>query len=95
MPTPFTDVYEAFFRRITDDEYIIYTEEDTERAAQEILLSAVPHFEFPRKNLFDYTIAASGIEDTSFFNNDLTSEEINILAVLMKVEWLNLQIQDL
>ena len=92
MPTPFTDVYEAFFRRITDDEYIIYTEEDTERAAQEILLSAVPHFEFPRKNLFDYTIAASGIEDTSFFNNDLTSEEINILAVLMKVEWLNLQI---
>lgn len=88
MPTPFTEVYEAFFRRITDDQYVIYTKQDTERAAQEILLSAIPHFEFPRQNLFNYTI-----DDTSAtFAADLTSEEINILGVLMKVEWLNLQI---
>jgi hypothetical protein len=29
------------------------TREDTEALLEEILMAAIPHFEFPRKNVFD------------------------------------------
>lgn len=77
-------------------------------------MEALPEFEFPRHNLFDYTIelVEIGAEevtsddfivgtvwgevidelmstpkvlvDRSHFNADLTPEEVNILAILMK-----------
>ena len=56
MSTQFTDVYNAFLSRITDDEYIEMTPEDTLRDLRSLLINAIPDFEFPRKNLEDYEI---------------------------------------
>ncbi len=77
---------------------------------EELLLSAIEKFEFPRINLWDYELleitdettyqgAESNNEEViaviysgGYFNNSLTHEEINILAVYMIVEWLSQQL---
>lgn len=116
MATPFSDIYDRFFGKITDDMYFVWTKEDTEKDIQNILLDAIPGFEFPRFPLYDYTLGTndittenggniinldetddSSVEDESStqvsqFNCDLTSEEINILALLMYNTWLQRQI---
>lgn len=47
-------VYDAFFARVTDDMYMELTEEDTFAMLQDLLINAIPRFEFPRVDLFDY-----------------------------------------
>ncbi len=81
--TDFSVVYDRFLGKITDDMYLEWTEQDTRNDLYSILMDAIPGFEFPRKTL-TYT-------DTSF-DEDLTSEEINILAILMMNAWLQRQI---
>lgn len=103
--------------------YIELTPADTLRDLQNLLIDALPGFEFPRKNLNTYTIDvvevseeeitpndfvigvvwsdiidenSSGpnkvLVDRSSFNVELTSEEINILAILMKMGWVQRQV---
>ena len=109
MGTLFASVYNRFLNKITDDMYVELTPEDTVRDLQNLLIDAIPGFEFPRKTL-DYTILTrpnpeagiigfvvkdlegNSFEDASSFNNELTSEEINILAILMMCGWLQRQI---
>ena len=79
-PTSFSDIYEAFFEKVTDDMYMELTEDETNALLQELLVAAIPHFEFPRTDLTDYDL------DMEAFNNALTKEEINILADYMVVE---------
>ena len=69
--------------------YLELTPEDTIRDAKQFLLDAIPYFEFPRFALFDYNA------DTEQYNADLTEEEINILAILMKQAWLDRQINSI
>ena len=121
--TFFSAVYNRFLGQITDDLYLELTPEDTIRDLQNLLLNAIPGFEFPRKNLYNYTIevqevaeenvaegefvlgAAWGgsesevlletpkvLVDKSHFNCELTPEEINILALLMKQGWVQRQV---
>ena len=52
--TPFSSIYESFLSKITDDMYMELTKEDTYRMLEDLLISAIPKFEFPRKDLFDY-----------------------------------------
>ena len=94
MGTPFTQVYNRFLGKITDDMYMELTPEDTVRDLRNLLIDAIPGFEFPRKNLLDYTIvdAENALEEESSFAADLSSEEINILAILMMVGWTQRQI---
>ena len=94
MGTPFTQVYNRFLGKITDDMYMELTPEDTVRDLRNLLIDAIPGFEFPRKNLLDYTIvdAENALEEESSFAADLSSEEINILAILMMVSWTQRQI---
>lgn len=54
--TSFTLVYDSFFSKITDDMYMELTELDTYRMLEQLLLSAVEKFEFPRINLRDYEL---------------------------------------
>jgi hypothetical protein len=54
--TQFSDVYNRFLGTITDDLYVELTPEDTLRDLQNLLINALPGFEFPRKNLYDYVI---------------------------------------
>lgn len=93
MGTEFSAVYDCFLGKITDDMYMELTLEDTMRDLQSMLLSAIPGFEFPRKNLGDYSLVSDSTgADISYFNNDLTAEEINILAILMMEKWLQRQV---
>lgn len=110
--TKFATVYNRFLGKVTDDMYVELTPEDTLRDLQNLLIDSIPCFEYPRKNLYDYTISKDTILsdkitdedfvigeneteviiDTSEFAEDLTSEEINILAYLMLDRWLQRQI---
>lgn len=56
MGTSFTKVYNRFLGKITDDMYIELTPEDTIKDLQNLIIDAIPGFEFPRKNLMDYEI---------------------------------------
>ena len=56
MGTPFTAVYNRFLGKITDDMYLELTPEDTIKDLRNMLIDAIPGFEFPRKVLSDYTI---------------------------------------
>lgn len=104
MGTKFSAVYDCFLGKITDDMYMELTPHDTLRDLQSLLIDAIPGFEFPRKNINDYTIAVAAqtatdndtityIEnDNSAFGVTLTQEEINILALLMMCGWLQRQV---
>ena len=90
--------------------YLELTELDTFKMLEQLLLSAIEKFEFPRINLGDYELFEMVDETTyqgadsdneevpaiiyngGYFNNLLTHEEINILAVYMIVEWLSQQL---
>ena len=52
--TLFSLVYDSFLSKITDDMYLELTQLDTFRMLEELLLSAIEKFEFPRVNLNDY-----------------------------------------
>ena len=78
--TPIYQVYNAFLSKMLDDEWTGWEAEDIERDWRSILDSALPYFRFPRKSL--------EIEEDNFVD-DLDNEEIQILAALMKCEWLN------
>jgi len=54
--TPFSYVYDSFLSKITDDMYMELTKEDTYRMLEDLLITAIPKFEFPRVNLFDYVL---------------------------------------
>lgn len=95
-PTRFTVVYDSFLSKITDDMYLELTEEDTKKLLEQLLLSAIPKFEFPRKAL-DYE--QTSWEDENYnviqgmsFVNELNLDQINILATYMIVEWLGIQL---
>ena len=119
--TLFSAVYNRFLGQITDDLYLELTPEDTIRDLQNLLINSIPGFEFPRKNLYDYSIETKEISqgeltpedfvlreiisdspntsgtpivlvDNSKFNIEVTQEEINILAILMKQNWVQRQV---
>ena len=113
MGTTFATVYHHFLCKITDDMYIELTPEDTLKDLNNMLIAAIPQFEFPRKNLYDYEkqeleltseeigendFVIKEIEegkiliDKSYFSSELTTEEINILAICMTINWLQRQI---
>ena len=101
--------------------YLELTPEDTVKDLQNLLIDAIPGFEFPRVNLYDYDISIvqmyeneiveedfvigviwndsldleeipKALVDRSCFNVELSQEEINILALLMKQAWVQRQV---
>lgn len=101
--------------------YMELTPKDTIKDLQRLLKDAIPGFEFPRINLYDYQIKTEIIEndevteddfvigvvgeelqedgqvpgvivEKSSFAAQLTSEEVNILALLMKQGWVERQV---
>lgn len=121
--TKFATVYNRFLGKITDDMYLELTPMDTVKDLQNLLIDAIPGFEFPRKDLYDYEISIQEIRedelvsddftigttwdtlpetgdlsvpnvivDRSYFKAELTAEEINILALLMKQGWVQRQV---
>ena len=85
--TSLQEMYDFFLAGITDDMFLELTKEDTEAMLEEILLAALPHFEFPRWSVpFDVDLK----EKT--FNTVLTLEEKMIIRQYMISEWIGFQL---
>lgn len=92
MATPFLTVYDAFLARITADEWTLEEElAIVERDWQELLRMAIFRFKYPR---VDLTIEEAESDDKRpgqlkmyQFTNDLTNDEVQLLALYMKHEW--------
>ena len=96
--TPFSDVYNNFLSKITDDMFMELTLQDTEKILYELLVAAVPKFEFPRQDLSYQQIFIEGQDEDDegdfiwAFVNKLTPQEINIISTYMIVEWIGQQL---
>ena len=84
--TTLQSIYDEFLSSITDDMYMELTEAETSAMLFELFKSALPWFEFPRFNLYDYDI------DLEAYNPTLTQEEIKIISIYMIVEWIGQQL---
>ena len=70
MATLFGSVYNRFLGKITDDLYMELTPEDTIKDLQNLLIDAIPGFEFPRINLFDYKINLQIVDADQLVDDD-------------------------
>lgn len=96
MATPFLRVYDAFLGRITADEWTLEEElAIVERDWQELLRMAIFRFKYPRVSL-EVEEIQNGEEEFNDdsealksyqFVEDLTNDEIQLLALYMKHEW--------
>lgn len=93
MATSFLKVYDAFLGRITADEWTLEEElAIVERDWQELLKMAIFRFKYPRVSLEIEEITDSEDESEDKlgcyqFVEDLSNDEIQILALYMKHEW--------
>jgi len=85
-PTTFKEMGEFFLAGITDDMFLELTLSDTEAMINELIFAAIPHFEFPRKDLFDLDM------ENERFNCSLNLEEKMILRQYMISEWIGFQL---
>ena len=91
MATPFLRVYDAFLARITADEWTLEEElAIVERDWQELLRIAIFRFKYPRVDLEieELDTPEEGQLVRRQFVNDLTNDEIQLLALYMKHEWI-------
>lgn len=85
MSTPFEKVFNSFLSKIEDDLYTSLTV-DIEADLTKLLNGAIVQFDFPKVDVFDK-------DDVMLqFNVDLSIHEIEILANLMKLEWIKRQL---
>lgn len=93
MATPFLKVYDAFLARITADEWTLEEElAIVERDWQELLKMAIFRFKYPRVDLEIEQVEPNQalVPDQLIqyqFAGDLTNDEIQLLALYMKHEW--------
>ena len=78
--TSFDVVYDAFLSKILEDEWEDWDEGELRQDLFTLLQAAIVRFKFPRISL-EYTSCG--------FKEDLTNDEVQILAAYMKCEWLN------
>jgi hypothetical protein len=87
--TLLSTIYNTFFKKITDDMYMELDQVQTEAMQFELFESALPWFEFPRVDIYDYD---PEIEE---YNIELSAEEINIIATYMIIEWFGQQLANI
>ena len=75
------DVYDAFLSKMLEDEWLNWTDDEREEDWRSLLSAAIPYFKFPRVDLT--------IDGDVFIDENVSNEEIQILATYMKCEWLN------
>ena len=56
--TSFMTIYDSFLTRITSDLFMELTELETIEMLQDLLINAIPRFEFPKFDIFDYELGA-------------------------------------
>ena len=79
------DVYDVFLPKMLEDEWLNWTDEERESDWRSLLNAAIPYFKFPRCSLeID--------EHGNFVDENVSNEELQIIATYMKCEWLNREI---
>ena len=81
MATPLQTIYNTFLAKVEADDWML-TEENQELVKEDwrmILDAAIVQFRYPRLSL-DY--------EGEYFKEDLGNDEIQVLANLMKLEWI-------
>ena len=82
MATPLQDVYDTFLSKIEADDWMLTEEENVVTEDWRMLLNAaIMQFRYPRVSL-DYD------KESAIFTDTLGNDEIQILANLMKLEWI-------
>lgn len=78
--TYFSEIYDSFFSRITDDMYMELTELDTYRMLQELLVNAIFKFEFPRTPIHDTYVLIEPVELATYngVESDYKDAELTI-----------------
>ena len=80
------DIYDAFLAKVNEDDWSkCYSKEDLEwyiKDWRSILNSAIPYFKFPRCGL------EIDEEKQIFIDENMSQDEVQVLAVYMKQEWL-------
>ena len=74
--TQFSAVYNRFLGLITDDLYLELTPEDTIRDLHNLLINSIPGFEFPRVNLYDYTLEVVQMSEDEITPDDFVLGEV-------------------
>lgn len=88
MATPLMMVYDAFLARITADEWTLEEEfAMVERDWRQLLDIAIFRFKFPRVSLNYVSGCDCGCDCDLAFAEDLNEDEIQLLALYMKHEW--------
>lgn len=77
--TSFLTIYDSFLTRVTDDLYMELTELDTFLMLQDLLIAAIPRFEFPRFDIFDYE---EGCLDSSETYCGVESNNVEVPATM-------------
>lgn len=77
--TPFSKIYDSFLSKVTDDMYMELTELETFRMLEELLISAIPKFEFPRVDLTNYEENYVADEDTY---QGIESDNVEVKALI-------------
>jgi hypothetical protein len=85
MGTDFNIIYTRFYSKITDDMYMELDQTQTDALLEELLINALPWFEFPKVSL-QYSIVKH------CFRYNLSDEEINIIATYMVLGWFDQQL---
>lgn len=76
--TLFSEIYNCFLDKITDDMYSEFmTPQDTVRDLQRLLKEAIPGFEFPRINLYDYTIKTEIVPESEVTEEDFVIGDVD------------------
>lgn len=82
MGTPFRKIYEVFLGKIEQDTWdLVLDIQMLEEDWFMLLRSAINRFMFPR-------ISLEFNEELQCFNEELTEQEIQVLAIFMRNEWL-------
>lgn len=80
--TPYQTVYDAFLAKVEEDEWAWADDAATVEADWKALLdSALAYIKFPRVNLYE--------QDSDGFINQLSAQEVQLIANYMKVAWLD------
>jgi hypothetical protein len=86
MATPFQTVFQRFLNKITDSDLAALPQTNLESIMTDYLQSSIVHFRNCKQKLENYNLTSMQ------FNIDLTLTEIEILALWMKFQWLDQQI---
>ncbi|MEK4289379.1 hypothetical protein [Paenibacillus sp. FSL P4-0502] len=87
MTTKYEEVYDSFMQKISDYSFILLTNEQLDTFLKNLMKSAIVRFKKCKNELI--------VNDPIEFSSELTQEEIEIIALLMTVEWIRPRINNI